>query len=579
MYGLGQDGSSDDDTEGWRLTPSPGVNRAFWTPPARRYMETPLADSHLPSNALGGQLGGQANSASTATPGQANQMSKLHHCKPHAELCEITRCIVAGVPLRATVCPADTPTMPIADHLAVPAASVLEPPTAGAVGVPMPQPVIAAVLASDPLIARPLHEEMSTPAPLPESRAMAEPPIWQGKVVDVRAEPPSHKPEPQTLEAVLLGDPGPQFSVAKTVPLPLVETGSLGLSGGIVSAGVMGNLFWPKREPPTAASVETPMAELVLAAALASDPLIAEPPPIPLGPPPFPLGPPPFPLWPPPFPLAPLPESPAMAEPGPQPQTVDTPVPQPPHEGGITAVHVEPASEPAHKPEPGHALEHPSRAAPGPPPPFPGEPVPGLPAMAVPVPLVAAAEPGLSGAALTTKQARGAKRLLGKQAVISGVSMKRPAGAPPATPSTASEAAPRALDALPLPPPPLANARGNGDTFQGRRRPKDPKKAAKFDEQRRLYWENKQKRKIEHRELQKKDTDLLLLRGMLPSVFLFNAYGQTWLVMCGVVCVCVCWFGAVCKFDQVWCVLAHFCLVLADNGGLPGQQWSQKEEG
>ena len=41
---------------------------------------------------------------------------------------------------------------------------------------------------------------------------------------------------------------------------------------------------------------------------------------------------------------------------------------------------------------------------------------------------------------------------------------------------------------MPPPPPPSA-ARGSGLTFQGRRRPKDPKLAAEFDEKRRLHFE------------------------------------------------------------------------------------------
>jgi len=387
----------------------------------------------------------------------------------------------------------------------------------------MPKPVIVAALASDPLMARPLPEEMSTTAPLPELRAMAEPGpqpqtenlpvpqtlLRQGKIVAVHAEPPSHEPEPKPLE-----DPGPQISVAATVPLPSVEAASLGLSGGTVSASITGNLFWPKREPPATS------------------------------------------------------ESPAVAGPGPQPHILDAPMPQPLPGGGITGVLVKPPSEPAHKPEPGHELEHPSRSAPGPQPPNHGEPVPGL-------PLAAAAKHGLSGAALKAKQAKQrrtakkllakqtkeAKKLLARQAAIAGVSMKRPAGDPPATPAAASEAAPGAMETLSLPPPPpLAHARGNGETFQGRRRPKDPAKAAEFDEQRRLYWENKQQHKIEQRELKKKDTDLLLLHVMLGG----DSAGI--------------WSKLACAVSGVVCVGA-LSPSTADNCGLPGRQWLQKEEG
>jgi len=191
------------------------------------------------------------------------------------------------------------------------------------------------------------------------------------------------------------------------------------------------------------------------------------------------------------------------------------------------------------------------------------------------LPLAAAAKHGLSGAALKAKQAKQrrtakkllakqtkeAKKLLARQAAIAGVSMKRPAGDPPATPAAASEAAPGAMETLSLPPPPpLAHARGNGETFQGRRRPKDPAKAAEFDEQRRLYWENKQQHKIEQRELKKKDTDLLLLHVMLGG----DSAGI--------------WSKLACAVSGVVCVGA-LSPSTADNCGLPGRQWLQKEEG
>ncbi len=46
-------------------------------------------------------------------------------------------------------------------------------------------------------------------------------------------------------------------------------------------------------------------------------------------------------------------------------------------------------------------------------------------------------------------------------------------------------------------PPPPPGARGSGETFQGRRRPKDPTKAAEFDEKRRLYFNARKKQKVE----------------------------------------------------------------------------------
>ena len=75
-----------------------------------------------------------------------------------------------------------------------------------------------------------------------------------------------------------------------------------------------------------------------------------------------------------------------------------------------------------------------------------------------------------------------------------------------------------------------------------------------------MYWENKQQHKIEQRELKKKDTDLLLLHVMLGG----DSAGI--------------WSKLVCAVSGVVCVGA-LSPSTADNCGLPGQQWLQKEEG
>jgi hypothetical protein len=98
MYGVARDDSSDEDMGGWHLTPSPGVNRAFQTPPLKRWMPTPNADRQLPSgrlsepqgalqggHLLGDQLGGQASGAAPASPGQVNKNHKQVAPSPLAE--------------------------------------------------------------------------------------------------------------------------------------------------------------------------------------------------------------------------------------------------------------------------------------------------------------------------------------------------------------------------------------------------------------------------------------------------------------------------------------------------------------
>lgn len=152
MYGVGRDDSSDEDMGGWHLTPSPGVNRAFMTPPLKRWVPTPNADRQLPSGRLGEQpgalqgghlaaqpgghpgdqfggqcsaqlgvkLGGQASGAAPASPGQVNNNSKKVAQSPahtaHSSTliaqhfdtasCQVTRCLQhAHQGLQGSHCP------------------------------------------------------------------------------------------------------------------------------------------------------------------------------------------------------------------------------------------------------------------------------------------------------------------------------------------------------------------------------------------------------------------------------------------------------------------------------------------